>query len=125
MKRNITAGGHPTLPEARGIRSTSSNSTNNATVAINSTALLDESKITIIVCTKAKCGSDMDCYCCMNYTPEVCFATMDNCRSYCPVCHPVCPPLAQTSSHQPLVREDRPSHVTNQLHPVRLRGVRM
>ncbi|KAF8691557.1 hypothetical protein HU200_040708 [Digitaria exilis] len=52
-------------------------------------------KIVMIFCQKAKCVSISDCYCCLSQKPEVCYNTMEFCRSNCPVCDPVCRPPVQ------------------------------
>ncbi|CAL4927933.1 unnamed protein product [Urochloa decumbens] len=103
---SYTQCGRPTLPEARTTRSP----TNTTATMVDSTALLGERNIVLVFCKKATCESNLVCYCCLNHKPkELCYDTMDECRSNCVVCRPVCPP-AQTS-HQKIV-EGRPSHVT-------------
>ncbi|CAL4976460.1 unnamed protein product [Urochloa decumbens] len=57
------------------------------------------SKIYLIFCQKSKCagdaGHDYTCYCCLHSDNSVCWKTMEDCRSTCPVCDPKChPPLA-------------------------------
>ena len=68
------------------------NKSDNATVA-NFTAS-HENKIVLIFCHKTKCGTTWeDCYCCINKKPEeLCYDTMNECRSNCPICDPKCPP---------------------------------
>ncbi|XP_022682383.1 uncharacterized protein LOC111257322 [Setaria italica] len=71
------------------------------------------SKIYLIFCQKSKCvgvaGHDYTCYCCLNYRKPVCWMTMEDCRSTCPVCDPKChPPLplaarAASRAHPPMV----------------------
>ncbi|CAL4956931.1 unnamed protein product [Urochloa decumbens] len=64
------------------------------------------SKIYLIFCQKSKCvgdaGHDYTCYCCLHWKNSVCWKTMEDCRSTCPVCDPKChPPLPLAAQRRP------------------------